>query len=254
MSCYAVSDAVHINELKAGQPYLCGTCRERNTAFSSALLQPPTLNPKRPPALPWETVMHNTPPLLKHNASSLGHGPPPVSQTAHTNPDVFVPTPPPPPQAHFLPMPIAPDVTSGTGSLKDIAQFVHPDHRYILGLRDVLVPSPPSQIAPVPTVSSTSPTTPQGPSVKRVRLIMPHYSRTGAILAVLPEDLGMKRSSLPHAKTSNAPPAPVSATETQNVTGSSSAPHAQIELYPLETPRKVSVTHAQDGSVSKVAA
>ncbi|PIL32474.1 hypothetical protein GSI_05177 [Ganoderma sinense ZZ0214-1] len=261
VSCYVVSEVVPSDELKAGQPYLCGRCRERNTAFPTAVMQPPTVIPKQTPAPPRNIVMHDASAPPTRDASSLGHGPPPAPQAVHSNVSIHVPMPPPPPpsRGHFVPMPVALDTNTGSGTsiLDQIRRFVHPDHRHILGPPHVLVPHPPSQISPPPTSASgpvvasnppTSATTPQEPVVKRVRLIMPHYSRTGTILAVLPEDLGMERSSLP-AKVLHPPPAPESAANPENVPGSGFVSLAQIELRPSETPRKVSVTHTEDGSI-----
>ena len=166
-----------------------------------------------------------------------------------------------------MPILVAPDANTGTRTrtrtnvFDEVMRFVHPDHRYILGRPEVLVPPPRSQIssAPTPTpasepvvASTSSPATSQGPAVKRVRLLMPHYSRTGAILAVLPEDVGIERSSLPHTRGLNASPATdTPATEAENVPGSGFVSLAQIELRPQEALRKVSVTHTEDGSVSE---
>ena len=260
-SCFVVSEVVHASEIKAGQPYLCGPCRERNTSIQAALLQ--ALNPQQVPAPPRNIVMREASPTPKSDASSLGHGPPPVPQSFYPNPSIHVPTPPPPPlppQSPFMPMLVAPETHTRPNVFDEVGRFVHPDHRYILGLPEVLVPPPPSQISPVPTptpafeplVASTSSTTPQGPTLKRVRLLMPHYSRTGAILAVLPEDVGIERSSLPHTRGLNASPATdTPATEAENVPGSGFVSLAQIELRPQEALRKVSVTHTEDGSVSE---
>ena len=262
VSCFAAF-AVPVNELTVGQPYVCGPCRERSAALSRpAFLQPATHKATHRPAPPRSIVVHDAPPPPKRDVTSLGHGQPPVFRASHSNASIHVPTPPPPPpppQGQFVPMPIAPDASKSTNNFDAIMRFVHPDHRHILGCRDDLVPPPASQIAPAPApapaselvVASAPPASPKEPPVKRVRLTIPHYSRTGEILAVLPEDVGLKRSSLPPAKASNGPPLAANGMETENVAGSSSTPFAQVKLHTLETPRKVSVTHTQDGSVSR---
>ena len=264
MSCFAAS-TVPVNEVKIGQPYVCRPCRRRNPALSTALPPPATTNPTPVPAPPRTIVVHDASPPPKRDVTSLGHGQPPVSQASHSNPRIHVAPPPPPPppplpppQGRFVPMPIAPDAGNGTSNFDAIMRFVHPDHRHILGYRGVLVPPPPSQMAPTralasgPTVVPTPPAAPEepGPAVKRIRLTVPHYSRTGEILAVLPEDVGLERASRSPAKASNVPLTSVSTVRTNNVAESRSLPLAQSELHPLETPRKVSVTHTQDGSVS----
>lgn len=260
MSCFAAS-TVPVNEITIGQPYVCRPCRKRNPALSTALPPPAAANPTPVPAPSRAIVVHDASPPPKRDVTSLGHGQPPVAQASHSNPHIHVPPPPPlpPPQAQFVPMPIAPDADNGASNFDAIMRFVHPDHRHILGYRDVLVPPPPSQTAPArapasgPTVVPTPSTTPEepGPAVKRIRLTVSHYSRTGEVLAILPEDVGLERTSLPPAKAPDASPTPVGTVRTDSAAESRPLPLAQSGLRHLETPRKVSVTHTQDGSVSK---